>query len=81
MAGFPVSTVSISNSVVLKILGHLPVKLIKEDTSSFRILPIRSTSVTSPAEMNVAHTLIATEASSGDESAPNAGVNAELICA
>ena len=31
--------------------------------------------------MNVAQTSMAAEASSGDESAPKAGVNAELICA
>ena len=38
-------------------------------------------SVTNPIEMNVAQTLTAAEAKSGDESALKAGVNAELIWA
>lgn len=46
---------------------------------SLRIRPMRSTSVTSPVEMKVAHTSTAAEARSGDESAANAGVRAELI--
>src|SRR5690242_14078620 len=41
---------------------------------SLRIRPIRSTSVTIPVAMKVAHTLMASAASSGDESAANAGV-------
>lgn len=43
--------------------------------------PIRSTSVTIPVDTKVAQTLIASAASSGDESTANAGVKAELICA
>lgn len=43
--------------------------------------PIRSTSVTIPVATNVAQTLIASAASSGDESAAKAGVSAEPICA
>lgn len=42
---------------------------------------MRSTSVTMPVAMNVAHTLMASAASSGDESAAKAGVSAEPICA
>ena len=56
-------------------------KLLKEEISSFKIRPIFSTSVTKPVATNVAQTLIAAAASSGVESDPNAGVNAELICA
>ena len=59
----------------------LVVKLSKADTKNFSILPMRSTSVTRPVAMKVAQTLTAAEASSGDESAPNAGVSAELIWA
>jgi len=40
---------------------------------------MRSTSVTKPVAMKVAHTFTAAEANSGDESAPKAGVRAELI--
>ena len=43
--------------------------------------PILSTSVTSPVDMKVAQTSTAAEANSGDESAANAGVRAELIWA
>jgi hypothetical protein len=42
---------------------------------------MRSTSVTMPVAMNVAQTLIASAASSGEESAAKAGVSAEPICA
>jgi hypothetical protein len=42
---------------------------------------MRSTSVTIPVAMKVAQTLIASAASSGDESAANAGVSADPICA
>lgn len=42
---------------------------------------MRSTSVTMPVAMKVAQTLIASAASSGDESAAKAGVSAEPICA
>lgn len=56
-------------------------KLSSAVTRSFRMRPIRSASVTKPAARNVAHTLTAAEARSGDESAANAGVSAELICA
>ena len=59
----------------------LLVKLSNAPTSSFSILPIRSTSVTMPVAMKVAQTFTAAEASSGDESALKAGVNAELIWA
>lgn len=59
----------------------MPVKLVKADTSSFNIRPIRSTSVTRPVEMKVAQTLTAAAASSAVESDPNAGVKAELIWA
>ena len=50
-------------------------------TSSLKMRPIRSTLVTMPVATKVAQTLIASEASSGEESAANAGVRAELICA
>ena len=43
--------------------------------------PMRSMSVTIPVAMKVAHTLTASAASSGEESAANAGVRAEPICA
>ena len=56
----------------------LPVKLSNAVTNNFKILPMRSTSVTRPVAMNVAQTSIAAEARLGDESAPKAGVNAEL---
>ena len=56
----------------------LPVKLSNAVTRSFKILPIRSTSVTRPAAMKVAQTSTAAAARLGDESAPNAGVSAEL---
>lgn len=62
-------------------LNLLVVKLSKAATRNFNILPIRSTSVTRPVAINVAQTFTAAEANSGDESAPNAGVRAELICA
>ena len=62
-------------------MAFLPLKLSKAPTSSFNILPIRSTSVTMPVAMNVAQTFTAAEASSGDESALKAGVSAELIWA
>ena len=42
---------------------------------------MRSTSVTRPVAMKVAQTSTAAEARSGDESAPKAGVNAELTWA
>jgi hypothetical protein len=42
---------------------------------------MRSTSVTMPVAINVAQTLIASAASSGEESAAKAGVSAEPICA
>ena len=42
---------------------------------------MRSISLTMPIEMKLAHTLTASEASSGEESAAKAGVKAELICA
>ena len=58
---------------------NIPVKLAKDETNNFKILPIRSTSVTRPVEMKVAHTLTAADANSGVESAPKAGVSAELI--
>jgi hypothetical protein len=48
-------------------------------TRSLRIRPIRSTSVTMPVAMNTPQTFTASDASSGDESAAKAGVNAELI--
>lgn len=41
--------------------------------------PIRSTSVTIPVAMNVAHTFTASAASSGEESPAKAGVSAEPI--
>ena len=59
----------------------LPVKLSKAVTISFRIRPMRSTSVTRPVAMKVAQTSTAAEARSGDESALKAGVSAELTCA
>ena len=42
---------------------------------------MRSTSVTRPVAIKVAHTSTAAEARSGDESTPKAGVNAELTWA
>lgn len=54
-------------------------KFSSAEMRSLRIRPMRSTSVTMPVAMNVAHTLIASDASSGDESAANAGVSAEPI--
>lgn len=54
-------------------------RLSNDETKSFKILPIRSMSVTNPIEMNVAQTLTAADARSGEESAAKAGVNAELI--
>jgi len=42
---------------------------------------MRSMSVTMPVAMKVAHTFTASAANSGEESAANAGVNAEPICA
>lgn len=62
-------------------MAILPAKLSKAPTSSFSILPIRSTSLTMPVAMKVPQTLTAAEASSGDESALKAGVSAELIWA
>ena len=59
----------------------VPVKLAKAETMSFNIRPIRSISLTNPVAMNVAQTLMAADASSGDESAPKAGVRAEPIWA
>lgn len=59
--------------------GRSLLRLSNDETKSFKILPIRSMSVTNPIEMNVAQTLTAAEARSGEESAPKAGVNAELI--
>lgn len=56
-------------------------KLSKDETKSFKILPIRSTSVTRPVAMKVAQTLTAADARSGEDSAAKAGVRAELICA
>lgn len=56
-------------------------KFSKPTTRGLKILPILSTFVTIPVETNVAQTLIASEASSGDESAAKAGVRAEPICA
>lgn len=56
-------------------------KFSSAEIRSLSIRPIRSTSVTIPVAMKVAHTLIASAASSGDESAANAGVSAEPICA
>jgi hypothetical protein len=54
-------------------------KFSKADTSNFKMRPIRSTSVTIPVAIKVAQTLIASAASSGEESAANAGVSAEPI--
>lgn len=59
----------------------LLVKLCSAETSNFSMRPIRSTSVTKPAAINVPHTLTASEANSAEESAAKAGVSAELICA
>ena len=53
----------------------------KPVTSSLKMRPILSTWVTMPVATNVAQTLIAIAASSGDESAAKAGVNADPICA
>ena len=58
---------------------RVPVKLARADTMSFSIRPIRSTSLTNPVAMKVAQTLMAADASSGDESVPKAGVRAEPI--
>ncbi|KAI6772043.1 hypothetical protein HG530_003001 [Fusarium avenaceum] len=48
-------------------------------TRVLRILPMRSTSVTIPIEMKLAQTLTASEASSGDESAANAGSGSGVL--
>ena len=56
-------------------------KLSRAETSTLWMRPMRSTSVTMPVETKVAHTVTASAASSGDESAAKAGVSAELICA
>jgi hypothetical protein len=56
-------------------------KFSKAEINSLRIRPMRSTSVTIPVAMKVAHTLIASAASSGEESAAKAGVRADPICA
>ena len=66
---------------MIEIQDDLLVKLSRAATRSFRILPMRSTSFTRPVAMKVAQTFTAAEARSGDESALNAGVRAELICA
>jgi hypothetical protein len=62
-------------------VDRVPEKDSKEDDKRLNILVICLTSVTIPAETNVAQTLKAAAANSGDESAPNAGLRAELICA
>jgi hypothetical protein len=54
-------------------------KFSRADTRSFKIRPMRSTSVTIPVAINTAHTFTASEANSGDESAAKAGVSAEPI--
>ena len=59
----------------------VPEKDSKEDDKRLSIRAICLTSVTMPADTNVAQTFKAAAASSGDESAPNAGLRAELICA
>ena len=51
----------------------------KPVTNNLKIRPILSTFVTIPVATNVAQTLTASEASSGDESAAKAGVKAEPI--
>lgn len=60
-------------------MNDSPVKFSRAVTRNLRIRPMRSTSVTKPVAMKVAHTFTAAEANSGDESAPKAGVRAELI--
>lgn len=60
---------------------HMPEKFSNADTKSFNIRPIRSMSVTIPVAIKVAQTFTASAASSGEESAANAGVSAEPICA
>jgi hypothetical protein len=59
----------------------VPEKFSSADTKSFKIRPIRSMSVTIPVAMKVAHTLTASAANSGEESAAKAGVSADPICA
>lgn len=54
-------------------------KFSNAETKSFKILPMRSTSVTIPVAIKVAQTLMASAASSGEESTANAGVKAEPI--
>ena len=56
-------------------------KFSKPVTSNLKMRPIRSTCVTMPVATNVAPTLTASEASSGEESAAKAGVKADPICA
>ena len=58
-----------------------PANVSRAATRIFKMRPIRSMSVTMPVDTNVAQTLIASAASSGDESTAKAGVNAELIWA
>lgn len=62
-------------------MAFVPEKFSSADTRSFKIRPIRSISVTIPVAMKVAQTVTASAASSGEESAAKAGVNADPICA
>lgn len=74
--------IEISQSVSSRAyVASIPEKFSRAEIKSLRIRPMRSTSVTMPVEMNVAQTLTASAANSGDESAANAGVKAELIWA
>ena len=65
--------------IFLMFIDDSPVKVSNAVIRSLRIRPMRSISVTSPADMNVAQTSTAADAKSGDESAAKAGVRAELI--
>ena len=81
IAAASVSPVHVRKYATPVIKFYLLEKFSNAETKSLRMRPIRSTSVTIPIEMKVAHTLTASAANSGDESAAKAGVKADPICA
>ena len=75
-----VSECSVHGQQIPRLAGcNSPEKFSSAETRSLRILPMRSTSVTIPVAIKAAHTLTASDANSGDDSAVKAGVRAELI--
>ena len=78
-----VADLSVEDELPISSRGRLyiPETFSSPVTSSLKMRPILSTLVTIPVATNVAQTLIASDASSGDESGAKAGVRAELICA